>query len=154
MQHSHNTTHTLGNSSFLCLSSREGLPGSTGMVYPKSFVCGSYFTTVATKFFTPQSTDAFAPFGPVQMQSLLPKARGNRAGAIVDGSLIPAQSTVTKTITEQTPYPELFVSRFVRGQVTNNKSKFQISTRVGLDSASRIFNHLNQEKSDANYTQT
>ena len=132
MQHSHNTTHTRGNIFFLlCLSSRDHFPGSTGEVYSKIFNCNSPLTT---KVFIPQNQteEVFAPFGPVKMQSSLFKAGGIRAGAIVCGSLIPPQSIVTKTITKQTPYPELFVSRNNRTRITDKKSKFQISTRVGL----------------------
>jgi hypothetical protein len=98
--------------------------------------------------------DVIAPFGPFKlMQATRSEMMAIRAGAIVSESLTPPQSTVTKTTTEQTPYPELHTSRPGRESVANIKSKFQISTRVRLESASRIFNHLEQEKSDANYTQ-
>jgi hypothetical protein len=132
MRHSHNTTHTVGSSSFLYIvsSCRDRNPGVMGGVYSKFF---PRTHTIPAKHFTSKldQQDAFAPFGPFKlMQATRPKVMAIRAGAIVSDYLITPQSPVTKTITEQTPYPELHSSRPGRESVANMKCKFQISTRV------------------------
>ena len=130
MRHSHNTTHTFGRSSFLYLNSscRESRPGASDGVCSKIFIRN--LSSPAEKFTSQLDQDAFAPFGPFKMQAMLVKAMVIRAGEIVSGPLIPPQSSVTKTITQQTPYPELHSSRTSQENVANIKSKFQISTRV------------------------
>ena len=132
MRHSHNTTHTVGSSSFLYIvsSCRDRNPGVMGGVYSKFF---SHTLSFPAKNFTSKSDhqDVLAPFGPFKlMQATQPKVMAIRAGEIVSESLTPPQSTVTKTITEQTPYPELHSSWPGRESVANIKSKFLISTRV------------------------
>lgn len=131
MRHSHNTTHTIGNSSFLHFFVslvRDRFPGALAGVYSKFFSRNPSFP--AEIFTSHLDQDAFAPFGPFKMQVALLKAMATRAGEIVSGYLIPPQSKVTKTITQQTPYPELHSFRDRREHVANIKSKFQISTRV------------------------
>src|SRR5262245_31824505 len=116
MQHSHNTTHTFESCSFLYIisSCRDRNPGISDGVYSKFFprtisTPATHFTPVLNQL---DQRNGFAPFGPFKlMQATQSKVMAVRAGAIVNGHLIPSQSTVTKTITEQTPYPELHSSR-------------------------------------------
>jgi hypothetical protein len=130
MRHSHNTTHTFGRSSFLYFKSsgRESRPGATHGVCSKIFVCN--FSSPSEKSTSQLDQDVFAPFGPFKTKARLMKAMAIRAGEIVSGFLIPPQSFVTKTITQQMPYPELHSSRTNRESAATIKKKFQISTRV------------------------
>lgn len=138
MQHSRNTTHTFGRRSFLHISSyRDQNSGATGPVYLKSFSSNhssiSKTITVHSEVKSDQSNQpAFAPFG--LMQTALFKAMAIQSGAIVSGPLNPLQSNtwVTKTNTQQTPYPELHLSRISWENAANIKCKSQISTRVRL----------------------
>ena len=117
MQHSHNTTHTHGNNFFLVLlSSPDRVPGSKGGVYSKAFAHNP-----RASFISQSTLNTIAPLDSAKMQALSFNAEAGRIGATVGGSLIPSQSIVTKTTTEQTPYPELFVSLSGSGQVTDIK---------------------------------
>ena len=81
--------------------------------------------SIPAKYFTStlDQQHAFAPFGPFNLTR--PKVMATRAGEIVSESLTPPQSTVTKTIAEQTPYPELHSSRIGREHVANLKQSFR-----------------------------
>lgn len=145
MEHSHNTTHIFGVCSFLhrypCPGMKSGAPSE---VYFKSISDKYSFHKKISTFTSPKfllSQHVFAPLGLMRIES--PRAMIGQTGRIVGGFLYPPQSNnrVTKTVAEKTPYPELHSSRFNRGHVAKIKSKFDISTRVGLWSASRVFNH-------------
>ena len=122
MQHSHNTTHTHGNNSFLVsLSSRDRFPGSKGGVYSISLSFAHNLPASSKAFISQSTLNAIAPLDSVKMQVLAFNAGAGRIGATAGGSLMPSRSIVTKTTTEQTPYPELFVSPCGSGQVTNTR---------------------------------